>query len=47
VSDDYTAATSVFTGTVHQVRLEIAAGAPDFSHLIDPEHRLAVALARQ
>jgi arylsulfatase len=47
VSDDYTTATSVFTGTVHQVRLEIAAGVPDFSHLIDPEHRLAVALARQ
>jgi arylsulfatase len=47
VSADYTAASSVFTGTVEQVRIEVAADAPDLSHLIDPEHRLAVALARQ
>jgi arylsulfatase len=47
VSDDYTAEGSVFTGTVDQVRIEIADGASDFSRLIDPEHRLSVALARQ
>jgi arylsulfatase len=47
VSDDYTAEGSMFTGTVDQVRIEIADGASDFSHLIDPEHRLSVALARQ
>ena len=47
VSDDYTAETSEFTGVIHQVRLEIAEGAPNFSHLIDPLQRLAVALARQ
>jgi hypothetical protein len=29
------------------VRIEIADGATDFSNLIDPEHRLAVARARQ
>ncbi len=32
---------------IHQVRLEIAEGAPNFSHLIDPLQRLAVAMARQ
>jgi len=47
VSDDYTAEDSVFTGVIHQVRLEIADDATDFSHLIDPRQRLAVALARQ
>jgi arylsulfatase len=47
VSDDYTAAGSEFTGVIHQVRLEIAEGATDFSHLIDPLQRLAVAMARQ
>ncbi|MFZ0323859.1 MAG: hypothetical protein WAN48_06980 [Actinomycetes bacterium] len=47
VSDDYTAQSSEFTWTIHQVRIEIASGTPDFRHLIDPEHRLAVARARQ
>jgi arylsulfatase len=47
VSDDYSAEDSAFTGTIRQVRLEIAEGAADFSHLIDPLQRLAVALARQ
>ena len=47
VSDDYTSATSEFTGSIHEVRIEIAKGTPDFRHLIDPEHRLAVARARQ
>ena len=47
VSDDYTAEGSAFTGAIHQVRLEIAEDATDFSHLIDPRQRLAVALARQ
>jgi arylsulfatase len=47
VSADYTSEGSEFTGTIHQVRLEIAPGAANFSHLIDPLQRLAVALARQ
>jgi arylsulfatase len=47
VSVEYTSEGSEFTGTIHQVRLEIAAGAPNFSHLIDPLQRLAVAMARQ
>jgi arylsulfatase len=47
VSDDYASEDSEFTGTIHQVMLEIAEGASSFSHLIDPLQRLAVALARQ
>jgi arylsulfatase len=47
VSDDYTAESSEFSGTIDLVRIEIADGATDFSNLIDPEHRLAVARARQ
>ena len=47
VSDDYRAEYSEFTGTVDSVLIEIAEGAPDFSHLIDPQLRLSVALARQ
>jgi hypothetical protein len=47
VSDDYSAEDSAFTGTIHEVRLEVAPGTPDFGHLIDPEHRWSVAQARQ
>ncbi len=47
VSDDYTSATSAFSGAVEVVRIDVAEDAEDFSHMIDPEHRLAVALARQ
>jgi len=46
VSDEYTSDASNFTGQIRQVHLEVAAGTPDFRHLIDPEHRLAVARAR-
>ena len=47
VSDDYRAEDSSFTGAVESVLIEIAAGAADFGHLIDPQLRLSVALARQ
>jgi arylsulfatase len=47
VSDDYTAENSAFTGTVHSVLIELADGEPDFNHLIDPELRLSMTLARQ
>jgi arylsulfatase len=47
VSDEYSSEASTFTGRIHQVQLEVAEGTPDFRHLIDPEHRLAVARARQ
>jgi arylsulfatase len=47
VSDDYRSESSSFTGTVRTVLIELADGESDFSHLIDPQLRLSVALARQ
>jgi hypothetical protein len=44
---DYRAEDSEFTGTVDSVLLEIAEGATDFNHLVDPQLRLSMALARQ
>jgi len=45
VSDDYTSESSRFTGTVQWVQLD--AGADSFDHLITPEERYRVAVARQ
>ena len=45
VSDDYTAAGSVFTGRVHWVQIDL--GGDNQSHLITPEQRLQVAMTRQ
>ncbi len=45
VSDDYSAETSAFTGTIHWIQLD--QGADDHDHLISPEERLTVAMARQ
>jgi hypothetical protein len=45
VSDDYTPETSKFTGTISWVQLDI--GDDDHDHLITPEQRLQVAMARQ
>jgi hypothetical protein len=47
VSDDYTRESSVFTGTVNWVQIDIDTAAQDLDHLITPEERLAVAMARQ
>ena len=47
VSDDYGAKTSEFTGRVHWVQIDIDQNAEDFDHLITPEERLRVAMARQ
>ena len=47
VSDDYTAHGSGFTGTVNTVLIELADGDSDFNHLVDPQLRLSMALARQ
>jgi sulfatase-like protein len=47
VSDDYGPKDSAFTGRVRWVQLDIAAGAEDHDHLITPEERLRVAMARQ
>jgi arylsulfatase len=47
VSDDYTPEESVFTGTVNWVQIDVDEAAEDLDHLISPEERLAIAMARQ
>jgi hypothetical protein len=47
VSDDYTSEGSAFTGTVEWVQIDIDEAAEDLDHLISPEERLRVAMARQ
>ena len=47
VSDDCTGETSVFTGTVNWVQIDLGEDAEDADHLITPEERLKVAMARQ
>ena len=45
VSADYTAHSSKFTGKIHWVQLDV--GKDDYDHLISPDERLRVAMARQ
>jgi len=45
VSPDYDRKTSVFTGKIHWVQIDL--GKDDHDHLISPEERLKVAMARQ
>jgi arylsulfatase A-like enzyme len=47
VSDDYSAESSVFTGTINWVQIDLGDDAEDADHLITPEERLRVAMARQ
>jgi arylsulfatase len=47
VSDDYTSEESVFSGIVNWVQLDVGEDAEDLDHLITPEERLRVAMARQ
>jgi arylsulfatase len=47
VSDDYNGASSIFTGKVNWVQIDIDEAAEDLDHLISPEERLRVAMARQ
>jgi arylsulfatase len=47
VSDDYKGETSVFSGTVNWVQIDLGDDAEDADHLITPEERLRVAMARQ
>jgi arylsulfatase A-like enzyme len=47
VSDDYMGESSVFTGTVNWVQIDLGKDAEDADHLITPEERLTVAMARQ
>jgi arylsulfatase A-like enzyme len=47
VSDDYTAEGSRFSGTVSWVEIDIDKAAEDVDHLIPPDERLKIAMARQ
>jgi arylsulfatase A-like enzyme len=47
VSDDYGIKDSRFTGTVRWVQVDIDEAAEDVDHLISPEERLRIAMARQ
>ena len=47
VSDDYTSEGSVFTGKVEWVQIDVDEAAEDLDHLITPEERLHIAMARQ
>jgi arylsulfatase len=47
VSDDYSSQDSRFTGTIGWVQIDIAEAAEDLDHLISPEERLQIAMARQ
>jgi arylsulfatase A-like enzyme len=47
VSDDYEGEGSVFTGTVNWVQIDLGEDAEDADHMITPEERLRVAMARQ
>ena len=47
VTNDYTPETSRFTGTVNWVQIDIDDAAEDVDHLISPEERLQIAMARQ
>jgi arylsulfatase A-like enzyme len=47
VSDDYRSEASVFNGTVNWVQIDIDEAAEDLDHLITPEERFRIAMARQ
>jgi len=47
VSEDYAGETSIFTDRVNWVQIDLGEDAEDADHLISPEERLRVAMARQ
>jgi arylsulfatase len=47
VSPDYGPTNNAFSGTVNWVQIDIDENAEDFDHLITPEERYRVAVARQ
>jgi arylsulfatase A-like enzyme len=47
VSDDLSPRESIFTGRVRWVEIDLDAAAEDLDHLITPEERLQIAMARQ
>jgi len=47
VSDDYGPGDNAFNGRVEWVQIDLGEDAEDADHLITPEERLSVAMARQ
>jgi arylsulfatase len=47
VSPDYAPGSNSFTGTVHWVQIDVDAAAADVDHMISPEERIRLAMARQ
>jgi arylsulfatase A-like enzyme len=47
VSDDYRSEESIFSGTVNWVQIDLDEAAEDLDHLITPEERFRIAMARQ
>ena len=47
VSDDYGPRDSAFSGKIHWVQIDIEEAAEDVDHLVSPEERLHIAMARQ
>jgi arylsulfatase len=47
MSDDYGPKDSEFTGNIHWVQIGVDEAAEDVDHLISPEERLRIAMARQ
>jgi hypothetical protein len=47
VSDDYRSEESRFSGTIDWIQIDIDAAAADHDHLVSPEERLRLAMARQ
>jgi arylsulfatase len=47
VSDDYGPKDSHFTGRIQWVQIDIDENAEDLDHLISPEERFRIAMARQ
>jgi arylsulfatase A-like enzyme len=47
VSDDYTSETSRFTGEINWVEVDVGEDAKDADHLVSPEERLRIAMAKQ
>ena len=47
VSDDLSSRETIFTGRVRWVEIDLDAAAEDVDHLITPEERLNIAMARQ
>lgn len=47
VSDDYSSEHGHFNGEIHWVQIELGEDADDADHLIGPEERLRIVMARQ